>query len=551
VRFTDLSAARRAGAAVACLAGALGLFVASVQAAPGDLDPSFSRNGLVTTEIGDYSEANAVAIQPDSKIVVAGVSDEKLALARYTPNGRLDPAFSRNGLVRLRFGNYSEARALAIQPDGKILVLGWSSLGPVMARLTPGGTFDRSFSGDGRLLTDFGGNDDFASDVALDGDGRIIVSGTRSGPPAKAALARFQPNGARDPSFSGDGVATASFAGYGYGDGVAVEPDGSPVLGGQSSSDQLETDLALARFTPDGDPDTSFSGDGAATLDIGPVDDTRGIALRSDGRIVAGGADCSSDLYGSCVGETAQFKPDGSVDDSFGEHGVRTLSLRRGSYYGSAADAPALTPDGGTVLAGTTLQDRLQEGPVDFALVRLDATGSPDPSFRGRGMWTTDFLSGDDSAYDVALQQDGKIVAVGQSDGQVALARYEVKSGPPDADADGVRDRADRCPVRFGDHRDGCTRYRRSLTMKFDRADDLYLGVLASREPRCVSHEKVRVFRARPGRDFWVDTTYTDYDGSWQVDARLHPGHYYAIAPAGFDRAFGGCERARAHGFSI
>ncbi len=536
----------------ACL---VGLGSGSAQAAPGDLDPTFSRNGLVRTQFGDSSQANDVAIQPNGRIVVAGQSHGQLAVARYRSNGGLDPAFSGDGLLRMRFGNYSGATALVIQPDGRILVLVGSTQGTVLARLRSGGALDPSFSGDG-LLTDFGENDSFG-DLALDGDGRIVLSGARSGAgTAEAALARFQPNGAPDTSFSGDGLATVSFPGFDYawGDSVAVEPDGSPVLAGQVLHDDLLlTDLALARFEPDGDPDSTFSGDATTTLDIGPVDDTRHVALRPDGRIVAAGASCSSpeDLYGGCAGETAQFNADGSLDDSFAHEGVLTLSLRRGGYVGSVADALKVTEDDGTVLAGGTVTDRQDYGPVDFVLVRLDPTGAPDASYRGAGMWPTDFASGDDDAYDVALQRDGKIVAAGESDHRIALARYEVRGGARDADADGVRDGADRCPIRFGDHPDGCTIYRRSLTMEFDRRHDLYHGELSSREPKCEDEELVRVFRKRRGPDFEVDTTHTSSGGGWEMDARLHPGRYYAIAPAALHRSVGRCARARAHGFRI
>jgi uncharacterized delta-60 repeat protein len=335
---------------------------------------------------------------------------------------------------------------------------------------------------------------------------------------------------------------------------VTVEPDGSPVLGGQVLHDDFElTDLALARFEPDGDLDSSFSGDATTTLDIGPVDNTRHIALRSDGRIVATGWNCSSpeDLYGGCAGEAAQFNADGSLDESFAHDGVLTLSLRRGGYVGSVTDALEVTEDGGTVLAGGTVTDRQDYGPVDFVLVSLDGAGNPDASFRDAGIWTTDFASGDDDAYDVALQEDGKIVAAGESDHRIALARYEVAPGPRDADADGVRDGADRCPIRFGDHGDGCTIYSRSLTMGFDRRHDLYKGELASREPQCEDEELVRVFRKRRGPDFVVDTTHTSSGGGWEMDARLHPGRYYAIAPAVHRRSVGRCARARAHGFRI
>jgi uncharacterized delta-60 repeat protein len=548
--------ARRCALLTACMLGAGALAATPARATPGDLDPTFSRDGLVRTQFGEYSQAHAVAIQPDGKIVVAGIADAQVALVRYRPDGRLDPTFSHDGLLRMRFGDYSRAGALAIQPDGKILVLGWSTETTVLARLKPSGGLDPSFSGDG-LVTDFGDNG-FA-DLALDPNGKIILAGATPGSRpdvAVAAVARFQPDGTPDTSFSEDGVASASFPGYeyGYGESVAVQLDGSPMLAGEVWNDDfLTTDLAVARFKPNGDLDPSFSGDGTTTLDIGGVDETRRIALRSNGRILAAGADCPpyDELYGNCVGEVVQFNPDGSLDDSFAEDGVRTLSLFRGRYVGSVSDAPALTQDGGTVLAGGTLTDRQGYGPVDFALARLDATGSTEDSFRGGGLWTTDFRSGDDDAHDVALQQDGKIVAAGSSDRQIALARYEVKAGPRDADADGVRGRADRCPVRFGDHPDGCTRYRRSLTMHFNRANDLYLGVIDSRERKCVSQQAVRVFRQRPGRDFQVDKTQTDGSGHWDVDARLHPGRYYAIAPRRYHRLFGICARARADGFRI
>jgi uncharacterized delta-60 repeat protein len=538
------------------VAGALASVAATAHATPGDLDPTFSRNGLVRTSFGDSSQANEVAIQPNGRIVVAGQAHGQLAVARYRANGRLDPTFSDDGLLRMRFGNYSQAADLAIQPNGRILVLVGSAQGLILARLKSGSALDPSFSDDG-LLTDFPEDFGFGS-MALDGEGRIVLAGGRSGAgfTAEAAVARFQPNGAPDASFSGDGVATVSFppSDYAWGDSVAVEPDGSPVLGGQVLHDDLElTDLALARFEPDGDLDSTFSGDATTTLDIGPVDNTRHIALRPDGRIVTTGWNCSSpeDLYGGCGGEAAQFNANGSLDDSFADDGVLTLSLRRDGYVGSVTDALGVTEDGGTVLAGGSVTDRQDYGPVDFVVVSLDATGAPDASFRGAGIWTTDFASGDDDAYDVVLQPDGKIVAAGESDHRIALARYEVEPGPRDADADGVRDGADRCPIRFGDHPDGCTIYRRSLTMKFDRPHDLYKGELSSREPQCEDEEPVRVFRKRRGPDFLVDTTHTTGGGGWEMDARLHPGRYYAIAPGALHSSVGRCARARAHGFRI
>jgi hypothetical protein len=133
----------------------------------------------------------------------------------------------------------------------------------------------------------------------------------------------------------------------------------------------------------------------------------------------------------------------------------------------------------------------------------------------------------------------------------VALARYLVAAGPRDADADGVRDRLDRCPTRFGVNPSGCPHYRRTLNMQLRRRKDLDAGVLRAREPQCANAQEVRVFRQRRGPDLLVDTAVTDYLGRWNIDARLHPGHYYAVARSSFNSAYGRCLRARASGFRI
>jgi uncharacterized delta-60 repeat protein len=556
LRFTKAGAGCRTGAALVFVAVAVAAFVAPADATPGDLDPTFSRNGLVRTGFGagGYSHANAVAIQPDGRILAAGdadlddpETDPDLAIARYLPDGRLDSSFSSNGKLRADFGGADTAEAIALQGDGRIVVAGTSNPGLLIARYLPDGTPDPSFSGDGRLITNFSAND-----LALDSDGRIVVAGTRSGP--EAALARFEPDGTPDTSFSGDGVATVGFAEASSGYSVAIEPQGNLVLGGRSvvtqDGDDSYADLALARFKPNGDPDLSFSGDGLATADIIDSDSALDLALRPDGRIVAAGAICIVDFWdGTCAGVTAQFNPDGSLDGSFGDQGIQ--SLWAPFHAGTVGEALALTGDGGIVVAGETLPDRFYTAPIDFALFSLDPDGSRNLSFTEHGVWTTDFLSGYDRASDVELQSNGRIVVAGSSDSQLALARYEVHSGPRDADADGLRDDADRCPSRFGTSRHGCPHYGRSLTMAFHKHQDLYVGTLASREPRCVDYEEVRVFRVRRGLDFKVDTANTSDAGRWSVDARLHPGRYYAVAPPSTGPKYGHCLKARADGFRI
>ena len=171
------------------------VFLAAAVAAAGDLDPTFSGDGRQTTNFAPDSddEANDVAIQSDGKIVVVGGNSvigggpaNNFILARYNPNGTLDTTFSGDGKQETDFGGYDSANGVAIQADGKIVVVGVSSINSttngaafVLARYNPDGSLDTSFSGDGKqaIGTDF----DSATDVAIQADGRIVAVGTCCG----------------------------------------------------------------------------------------------------------------------------------------------------------------------------------------------------------------------------------------------------------------------------------------------------------------------------------------------------------------------------------
>ena len=229
----------------------------------GDLDPSFDGDGKVTTTFGSGSNdwADAVAIQADGKIVVAGYSNasgnDDFALARYLPNGTLDASFSGDGRVLTNFGSGSNdwANAVALQPDGKIVVAGLSSdsasgnEGFALARYLPNGAMDASFGGDGRVLTDFGsGSYDEAFALAIQPNGKIVVAGvvTSEG----FALARYLPNGALDASFSGDGkVTTTVGSSWEQASALAIQPrDGRLVVVGVTDYLSDSAAFALARY---------------------------------------------------------------------------------------------------------------------------------------------------------------------------------------------------------------------------------------------------------------------------------------------------------------
>jgi uncharacterized delta-60 repeat protein len=215
-------------------------------AAPGDLDPTFSGDGEQTTDFaGGLDRAYGIAVQTDGKIVVAGSSvsaagDTDFALARYNANGNLDNNFDGDGKVTTDIGGLDNAiRAIALQPDGKIVVAGYADNSVTLwnfalARYNPDGSLDTSFSGDGKQALDFNLGYDLATALVIQADGKIVVGGS-----------------------------VDIFAGDNFG---------------------------LMRFNADGSLDTSFSGDGMQSTDFGGDDGLGGLVLQANGRIVAADA---------------------------------------------------------------------------------------------------------------------------------------------------------------------------------------------------------------------------------------------------------------------
>ncbi len=197
-----------------------------------------------------------MALQGDGKIVAVGAADfgtagRDFALARYNANGSLDPSFSGDGMQTTDFGAYFDsATAVALQGDGKIVVVGidFASGDFALARYNPNGSLDPSFSGDGKQTTDFvfGGGDQ-AFDVAIQANGRIVAVGfARGGPTGEDfALARYNTNGSLDASFSGDGRKRTSFSDSASegANGVALQGDGRIVAVGGGNGE-----FALARY---------------------------------------------------------------------------------------------------------------------------------------------------------------------------------------------------------------------------------------------------------------------------------------------------------------
>jgi uncharacterized delta-60 repeat protein len=315
------------------------------------------------------------------------------AIALAAP-GSLDTTFSGDGKQTVNFGGLDRATKVALEPDGTIVAVGSTNANDpgdyAVARLTAGGAPDAAFDGDGlKTLGTGAGVNDIGGDVTVEPDGKIVVTGQGN---ATADFVTFELN--YDGSPTGPASST-DFGGTDTANAVVRQADGKFVVAGSTS---VGGDFAIARLNADGSPDTTFSGDGKQTVDFGGVDQAFGVALAPDGKIVVAG-------QGGAVGDmaVARLNTDGSVD--------MTATVDFGGNNG--ASEVAVQPDGKIVLAGST--DATGGG--DFAIARLNTDGSPDATFSGDGKQTVDFSGANDAALGVALQQNGRIVVVGQQIG--------------------------------------------------------------------------------------------------------------------------------------
>jgi len=266
----------------------------------GVLDKSFSKDGMNFTEFNKkYQGANAVAISPTGDIIVGGYtsngSTSRWALARYRPNGSLDPRFGKGGKVTTDVSpTVEQIEDIALVPGGRIVVGGYaeSSLTPRFAigQYGSGGKLDRSFGHDGVTTVDVTKGGDTAYGLARQRDGKLILVGYVSrGGAGDWGIVRFGPKGRLDKGFGTKGqVVTAFGPAYDYAYGVAIQPNGRIVVVGRATGDT--SDFGVVRYKPGGGLDKGFGRDGKVLTNFDQGDDlARGVALQSNGKIVVAG----------------------------------------------------------------------------------------------------------------------------------------------------------------------------------------------------------------------------------------------------------------------
>jgi len=331
----------------------------------GSPDTTFGTDGIVTTDIGLYAKARAVALQPDGKIVVAGragsINQSDFALVRYHPNGKPDNTFGIGGIVITSITNFfTQITDLVIQSDGNIVVVG--ELGPfvTVARYHTDGSLDFPFS--------FRGGPAFFSSpgrIVQQTDQKIVVTGVcivNSEP--QFCLLRYNPDATIDGTFDEDGIVITHFeTTAGAARDIAIQPDGKIVVAGESFQNGGVIP-ALARYNTDGSLDTSFDGHGKLTTPNSLQLQTNALALQADGKILVAGS--SFGLVQSI--SLTRYDSDGSLDETFGSGGFVTTSI--GPTHAAAA-AVALQTDGRIVVGGyRSFTNDPEANFADFVLVR-------------------------------------------------------------------------------------------------------------------------------------------------------------------------------------
>jgi uncharacterized delta-60 repeat protein len=373
-------------------------------------------------------------------IVILGMVSWITLPAAAQSDGSLDATFGSGGVVTTMFARGpAEADAIVLQPDGRIVVGGYSDQEEApsnatfaLARYNADGSLDMDFGVGGKVTTDFLGGQDFMTALVLQPDGKLIAAGNASdGIRFVFGIARYNPDGSLDSSFGVGGKLTQRFsAGSDQASGVAVQSDGKIVVAGTTQSDvnnPLSSDFVLIRYNSDGTPDRTFGSSGIVITDMfGRGDEAGAVAIQPDGRIVVAGT--SGRTGGTFLDfALARYLPDGSLDPAFGTEGkvatdFLSIPQQPSSDY---ARALALQSDGHIVVAGTT-----STGGWDFALARYNSDGSLDSNFGNGGKVTTDFSGlSDDQAHNVVIQGENVIVA-GESYApgrgfEFALTRYK------------------------------------------------------------------------------------------------------------------------------
>jgi len=400
----------------------------------GSLDRTFAEGGFLT---GDAAQYRAMAIAPDGSIVTAGQQRRAggdpfvFEVGRYLPSGAPDRSFGRDGSVLLpAAGEFFGPEWVGVEPGGKIVLAGvfgsHLSQGVEAVRLLPSGRLDRGYGNDGVARVRTRRGFDIYTSPALRRDCCALAGGELTIATAterSALLVRLRGDGAPDPGFASKGTLLARFPDKRLAD-IALQPDGRFLL--------ASTEGKVARFLPDGTPDTSFGVAGvAAPLPPEVVHEyvLDAIAVQADGRVLLSGIG-PEQLGKAMPFLLARLDANGSLDPSFGAgSGFRLTSLA--PHTRQEGTAVVALSDGRILLGGEFEPLGSGQPRSQLALLRFLPDGDLDPSYGTAGaVVTRPRGQANDTGSDLVVQPDGRVVVAGQAGGRVLVSRFLPGGGP-------------------------------------------------------------------------------------------------------------------------
>lgn len=458
----------------------------------GKLDPDFGEGGVAEVRFGgDDAQLGAAAVQPDGKVVVGGTAAEpggpSIALARLTDDGRFDPSFGEGGRVTIRLGAtfHERIETISLLDDGRILVAGFagsfSETEVFLGRFLSSGEADPSFGNGGLLATGVEGE---VHDLAVDSEGGLVTAISEH-QALNASVARFDSEGALDPSYGDGGISRLPIGDHDGATSVSLDRSDRAYISAKQNGNER---VYVARLLGDGALDPGYADGGVATFIRGGAEQPIELEALADGRVrlhasghlpgdfsaqfdilgldPSGKLDAdfadrgraelglnfppgtieiladesmllSSDFFRTDDLSASRVTAEGELDPSFGNGGtVRFNGGRRSSIDGLDGVADVAVDFRERLVEVGTARGEGEER--DLAIARFQADGSLDRSFSGDGLYTS-ALPGREEPGAVAVQSDGRIlVALNHDvpqrqgiDAQIVLARF-LADGSPD-----------------------------------------------------------------------------------------------------------------------
>ncbi len=379
----------------------------------GTPDTGWGTSGRRVFNMGGTDTAYDVAVQRDGKVVVVGAVGGDGYVARYLPSGTFDPGFN-GGVPRVVDRGTANDIVMAVDVawDGSIAIAGHTTPGTTkngfVGKLTPAGGLDPVF---GAIRTiDPYGTSDGAESVTFDSKGRIVVAGSTVNGSTRFAVSRWRVDGTLDPTFNGVGHRDIAVGGYSFAMDVVTTPSDGIAMAGTGSGTGLDFVLVVLNEAGADEPTFTGTATGRQVLSLAAGNDgAQGIAQQPDGKFVLAGG--SVDGGGVERVGVVRINATGGIDNTFGG-GAQRLQFSSGNEY---AEGVLVQPDGNVLVAGAA------DGSTNGGLLRLTATGGADGSFDSDGRLALDGGAGGEGFGRPTLGPDGRIVVAGDVNGDTQV----------------------------------------------------------------------------------------------------------------------------------